>query len=313
MANGTIGVGLAPGDATHLLQQVEHLEQLGVPAAWATSEGADPLTLFAAAAVRTSRILLGTAIVRAGTRHPIGLAQQAAVLAQLAPGRFRLGIGPVIPSQTATYGPGPKRPLAHLAAYIRVVRALLETGVADVEEAGIIAHGRLPHPAVAVPILASALRPASFALSGAVADGAISWICPAAYVQQTCLPALRAAGGEAGREAPPIILHVPVMVSIDVGAVRAAMRERFAFYVRLPNYVAMFEEAGFPEAREGRWSDAMIDAVVVYGTTSAVEARLRTLQEAIPGELLVTPLGEGADPSAGAERVLHLVAELSRA
>src|SRR5881398_434532 len=143
MPQGVIGVQVAAANASSLLQQIEDSERLGIAAVWTTSEGVDALTLFAAAAIRTSRVLMGTAITRAATRHPISMAQQAAVVDQLGPRRLRLGIGPVNPGQSAIYGPGPARPLAHLHAYIRTVKSLLETGAVDLEEAGVVAHARL--------------------------------------------------------------------------------------------------------------------------------------------------------------------------
>lgn len=309
MAQGTIGVQVAASDAPGLLKQIEDAEKLGIPAVWATSDPVDALTLFAAAAARTDRVLMGTAITRAGPRHPISMAQQAAVVGQLAPGRFRLGIGPALARQSAMYGPLPQRSLAHLRAYLRAVKALLQDGEANVEEAGVVAHGRLANP-VPMPVMASALQPASFALCGAVADGAITWICPAGYVQNVALSALRTAAAAAERE-PPLIMHVPVILSTDAQAVRAAMQERFAFYLRVPNYLAMFAEAGFPEANEGQWTDAMINAVAVHGTETAVAERLRGLLAMGAAELLVTALGAGPDAAAGADRVLHFIGELA--
>jgi alkanesulfonate monooxygenase SsuD/methylene tetrahydromethanopterin reductase-like flavin-dependent oxidoreductase (luciferase family) len=38
-------------------------------------------------------MMLGTAITQTFPRHPIAVVQQMLVLAQLAPGRFRLGLG----------------------------------------------------------------------------------------------------------------------------------------------------------------------------------------------------------------------------
>ena len=312
MAQGTIGVQIAASDAHGLLAKVEEAERLGVGAVWATSEGVDPLTLFAAAAVQTSKVLMGTAITRAATRHPIGMAQQAAVLAQLAPGRFRLGVGPIIPGHAAFYGPGPARSLAHLRAYIGAVKSLLETGTADVDEAGVVARGRLAGAPFSVPVLASALRPASFSLCGEVADGAITWLCPTTYVLGRALEALRAGAAGAHREPPPLIVHVPVFLSTDVEAVRTVVREHFAFYLRSAIYVAMFAEAGFPEAAEHQWSDAMIDSVAVYGTETGVAERLRGLLTEGAGELLVTALGAGSDPAAGAARALRFLGEMAQ-
>jgi alkanesulfonate monooxygenase SsuD/methylene tetrahydromethanopterin reductase-like flavin-dependent oxidoreductase (luciferase family) len=311
MAHGIIGVQVGSTDAAELLRQIEHAEQLGIPAIWTTSEGVDALTLFAAAAVRTQKVLLGTAIVRAATRHPISMAQQAAAIAQLAPNRLRLGIGPVNARQATIYGPAPKRPLAHLRAYISAVRSLLETGEVEIDEDGVVARGRIGSGGLNVPVLASALRRASFELCGAAADGAITWICPIEYVQRVAIPAMQLAAKAAGRAAPPLIMHVPLALSSDAGEVRAAIREQFAFYVRVSNYMQMFVDAGFPEARDGQWSDAMIDGVAVYGSERDASDRLRALLNEGAGEILVSPVAIGGDDAAAKERVLRFVGELA--
>ena len=54
----------------------------------------DILTRFAATAIKTSTVRLGTAIVLTYPRHPLLLAQQALAIYDIAPGRLRLGIGP---------------------------------------------------------------------------------------------------------------------------------------------------------------------------------------------------------------------------
>ena len=54
----------------------------------------DVLTTFAAAAIKTSTVRLGTSIVPTYPRHPLVLAQQALAFYDIAPGRLRLGIGP---------------------------------------------------------------------------------------------------------------------------------------------------------------------------------------------------------------------------
>ena len=46
---------------------------------------------------------------------------------------------------------------------------------------------------------------------------------------------------------------------------------------RLPFYRQMLMAAGFPEAEDGTWSDAMIDAVVLAGDEARVAERLHTL------------------------------------
>jgi alkanesulfonate monooxygenase SsuD/methylene tetrahydromethanopterin reductase-like flavin-dependent oxidoreductase (luciferase family) len=313
VGQGRIGVQVAGATPAELLNDIVYAESLGVPAVWAISDPVDALTLFAAAAVRTRRVLMGTAITRTWPRHPVSTAQQAAVVAGLAPGRFRLGVGPTgAAAVEGIYGIPYRRPLAHLRAYVRICKALLQEGAADIEEAGLTAHARLAGGPVEVPVLASALRRASFELCGAVADGAITWVCPAAYARNVALPALRAGAEQAGRPPPPLVLHVPVCISDDAAAARAAIRERFAFYVRVPAYQAMFAAAGFPEVATAGWTDAMVDAVAVYGEEDTVEQRLRDLVALGAGELMVTPVGAGDEPEVSVQRCLRLVGEMAQ-
>ena len=96
MAEKRIGVAVTAPDSSAALAAIEDLEGRGFSAAWMTSgsaSGGDSLSVFAAAAGRTQNIMLGTAITQIFPRHPIAVAQQVLVLAQLAPGRFRLGLG----------------------------------------------------------------------------------------------------------------------------------------------------------------------------------------------------------------------------
>ncbi len=315
MAMGTIGVQVLATSATEFVAEAVRAEQMGVPAVWATSgDPLDSLTLFAVAAARTERVLLGTAVTRTFPRHPVILAQETLCLAQLAPGRFRLGLGASAPRVQGWYGVTIARPLAHTRAYVRAVKGLLEEGRIEIDEAGVHARYRLPSPPRAgVPVLAAALRRGAFAMCGEVADGAITWVCPGAYVRDTALPALREGAARAGRATPPLVMHVPVCIDDDLSAARAMLRERYGVYVRIPYYVAMFQDAGFPEAAEGEWSDAMLDAVTLYGPESRVADGLRALFGTGATELLVGAVGTGPHPEHGVERVWRLVAELSQA
>ena len=73
----------------------------------------------------------------------------------------------------------------------------------------------------------------------------------------------------------------------------------------------MFAAAGFPEAQQGEWSDAMIAAVVVYGSEAAVTRRLRDLLAMGASELMVSPVAAGLDAAATIERTLHLIGNLA--
>jgi len=118
MAEKRIGVAVTAPDSNAALDAVEDLEKRGFPAVWMTSgsaSGGDSLSVFAAAAIRTERSMLGTAITQIFPRHPIAMAQQVLVLAQMAPGRFRLGLGTSgRGGMERTFGVDCRAPLAHL-------------------------------------------------------------------------------------------------------------------------------------------------------------------------------------------------------
>ncbi len=70
------------------------LEELGYSDVWTgEANGADGFTPLALAAAASERLRLGTAVVPVYTRGPGLLAMQAATMAELAPGRFALGVG----------------------------------------------------------------------------------------------------------------------------------------------------------------------------------------------------------------------------
>ncbi len=310
MANGTIGISVQEPDPVSVLAAIRRYDAAGVAAAWLTTGGVGPdgLTLFAAAAVQTERILLGTSIVPILPRHPLAMVQQVSVIAALAPGRFRLGVGPSHkPSVEGTFGIDFKAPLGHLREYLRILKAMLGEGAVDEDGRYYHAHGRLPAPiSPVVPVMASALRSRAFRLCGELTDGAITWVCPLSYIRDTALPAVREGAAAAGREAPPLVAHVPFCLSTDVAAVRDAVRRQLAVYPRLPYYSQMLIDAGFPEAAGGTWSDAMIDAVVPHGNEQQVAERLRAYLQAGAAEIIAAPIVVGVRQQALASAATFL-------
>jgi len=312
-----ISVAIQGTDARDASAQIEQAEAAGIPGAWGTmgaAGGADLMTTYAAALGRTERIVLGTSIVQTWPRHPIVIAQQALALAQLAPGRFRLGIGPAHePAMVRTFGVRWRRPLTQLREYITVIRSLLTEGGADFEGTHVTARTRLAAPLQPVPLLASALQPASFELCGELTDGALSWMCPRHYLVTEALPAIQRGAERAGRTPPPLVAHVPVAVSEDREGVRTLARERLGNYATVPFYGAMFKRAGFPDAGEG-YSDELLDDLVVSGTESEVADRLSSyVHDDGFGEVLAMPVIDPRDREGSLARAFSAVAAAGRA
>src|SRR5207253_957553 len=193
MSQKRVGVAVGGDKVNDVLAAIERAEQLGLHAAWMTTGGArlDSITIFAAAALRTQHIKLGTSIVPTFPRHPLVMVQQAQVVAQLAPGRFRLGVGPSHRPTIEAMGLPFTSPLGHLRKYLRILKALLQQGRADMDGTYYKAHETISEP-LDLPVMASALQRGSFELCGEDADGAISWICPGTYLRDVALPAMRA-------------------------------------------------------------------------------------------------------------------------
>ena len=272
--------------------------------------GPEPLTMFASAAVRTEKIQMGSSIVPTYPRHPVVTAHQVEVIAQLAPGRFRLGVGPSHgPLIRDIYGLDFRAPLAGLSEYMHILKVLLKEGAVDFDGRHYSAHARMAAP-VDVPVMASALRPKSFELCGAESDGAISWDCPGAYLRDVALPAMKAGADRADRPVPPLLAHAPVCVHDDPEEGRAAMGEHL-FSPLLPFYRRMFAAAGFPEASNGEWSDAMIDAVALWGNESQVGEKLLWLFEIGATEVVAAPVPAGKDPEASMKRTLRMLSQVS--
>ena len=313
MSSTKIGVVLTRSHSATVVAQIERAEELGISAVWMTTAGAGPdaLTVFAGAAPRTNRIALGTAITPTYPRHPVVMVQQVQVIAQLAPGRFRLGVGPSHRSiMEPVFGVDFRAPLGHLSEYVHILKALLQEGAVDFDGHYYKAHATIESP-VDVPVMASALSPKAFELCGAEADGAISWVCPRAYLRDVGLPAMRTGAQRAGRAVPPLIAHAPVCVHDNADEMRAAIREQ-VLNPRLPFYQAMFDTAGFPEASDGTWSDAMIDATAAMGNESQVAERLEELFALGATEVLASPVLAGSDRAASLERTMRLLGQASQ-
>lgn len=306
-----IGFGFFPVDARQAVDVVVRADAAGVDTAWSVmpAVGRDSLSLLAAAAVLTERIKLGTSIVPSYTRHPLGLVTQALTLHDLAPGRLRLGIGTGnLGLQATAYGLPVDRPLARLQEYVEIVRAALRDGRVSYAGQYYTVEAEFPS-ATGTPVPVSALGEKAFELAGEISDGAITWMCPAAYVDAVGIPSLEVGARRASRSAPLLIEHVLVAPTTDRDAARAAGRSALAYYATLDNYRRMFAAAGYPVDPDGGVPDTLVDALVVAGDDQEIAESLRRRLDERPGELLVN-LAPGDDPRADEGALFRIIARL---
>ncbi len=306
-----VGLTVQAPDVTTIINRIREAEQAGIRQVWMTQSAGmlDTLTLFAAAAVKTTRIRLGTSIVPVYPRHPLVMAQQAATIETLAPGRLRLGVGTSHRHVMENiYGLTMPSPLAYLREYVEVMRQVLWEGRVDHQGTFFTVAASIPRPAQ-VPLLISALGEKAFHLAGEIADGAISWVCPVPYLLDKALPALRAGAQARNRPVPPLVAHIPVAMSTDKAAVQAAATPRISFYTKAPFYAHMFASAGFPIGEDGIGTDKLVKALVVAGEQTQVEKRLRELMAGGLDELLLMQVPV-ADEAREREQLMQVIGSL---
>ncbi len=293
------------GPVPRTVALLREAEELGVEAAWLTSGGygPEPLTTLAAVAAGTSRMLLGSSVVVTYFRHPLITAQQSLALDDLAPGRFRLGLGSGHRSTVDdAFGLDFDAPLEHLREYVAVVRAAM-AGAVDHSGVHFRVRATLARPH-RVPIYVGALRYAGYRQAGEIADGAISWATPPAFLRDVARPALVEGALSAGRATPRLVGAVLALVTDDRAATREVARERVAANTRQVFYRRLFADAGFPEATDGNVPDALLDELVVVGDEGEVTSGLARYFDAGCDELIVSLL-PGSDDDVG--RTLRLV------
>jgi F420-dependent oxidoreductase-like protein len=312
MALKQVGVAIHKPTAAAMVQAIAQAEAAGVPTVWLTTgAGPDGLTVFAAAATTTRSVRMGTAIVPTFPRHPLVVAQQTADIAQLAPGRLVLGLGPSHATvMEGRYGIPYRQPLGHLREFVAVVKSLLSGGQTDFDGTHFKVHAKLNYGA-RVPIIVSALRAGSFELAGEISEGAVSWLCPAPYLRDAAVPALERGAQRAGRARPKLIGHAFLALTSDPAEVQQGVDEFLPVYPRLTNYQEMFAAAGYPEARQGRWSTGMLEGVVLYGSDDQCRQKLEAFMRTSGcDEIILSIMLVGSDRDAALQRALQWVGAL---
>lgn len=160
------------------------------------------LTLYAAA-LRTSRLHLATAVSNVVTRHPSVLAGLSRSIDEVAPGRFTLGLG-VGHSSVEPIGLPPSKG-AELREGVDQIRRLVRGEEVTYGEA--VARLRDPRPG-GVPIHVAATGPRNLRLAGAIADGVILLSGVAAGPLERAVAAVREGAESAGRRLEDLAITV---------------------------------------------------------------------------------------------------------
>jgi probable F420-dependent oxidoreductase len=291
-----------PADRSLAAQRdlVRELESLGYDDLWVGEvDDADAIATLTLAALDTERMRVGSAVLPVFTRGPAVLATTAAMLADLAPGRFVLGLGASSPAIVEQWnGLRFERPRARTRDVVRFLRAALAGERVDEDFETFSIHGfRLARPPKVIPpLLVAGLRPAMLHVARDEADGAIVNWCSADDVTR-----LRA---EIGAE-QELLVRLFVCPSTDADAVRALARRQITGYLTVPPYAAFQRWVGRGPALEPMWEawaagdrrgalaavpDRVVDELVVHGDPAECAEHLARFAEHGATSLALTVL-----------------------
>ena len=313
---------------------LELAESCGYRCVWAAEAyGSDAVSVLATVAARSSRLEIGSAILQIPARTPAMTAMTAATLDDLAPGRFRLGLGVSGPQVVeGWHGVGYGKPLRRTREYVDIVRAILAREApleyrgedyrfpydgADASGLGkpLKLIGR-PHPDI--PVYLAAIGPGNVALTAEIGDG---WL-PAFYSPERAPEVFSEhlqrgfeRSNEPGKaERFDVVASVQAVVSDDVSVARDAVRPGLALYLggmgaKGANFyhelacrygfeaeADRIQEAYLAGDKAGAIAlvpDGLIDEVALVGPIERIADRLRVWEESGVDSLAVAALDPG--------------------
>jgi F420-dependent oxidoreductase-like protein len=235
------------GSVDDVIEEARTAERDGFAAYWVSQIFShEALTLLALIGREVPRIELGTAVLPTYPRHPMLLAQQALTVQSASGGRLALGIGLshqiVIESMM---GMSFDKPVRHLREYLSVLGPLSRGEAVSFDGEVYRTHAALAVPGGSpFPILVAALGPQMLKVTGALADGTVTWCTGPETLRNHTVPGMNAAAEAAGRPAPRIVSALPVCVTDDLDAAHQRAEKVFAIYGQLPSYRAMLDREG---------------------------------------------------------------------
>ncbi|OKH81542.1 LLM class flavin-dependent oxidoreductase [Mycolicibacterium sp.] len=222
------GVGLFPTEPVGAMcEYVKLSESLGYDNVWfgdSQNIWRESSTVMGAAAVGTERIIFGTGVTNAVTRHPSLLASTWATLAEFTGGRVALGIG-TGDSSLRTMGLTPLK-LAELEQSIVDLRALFKGEKVVEPTSGAEYHLNYVTEPMNIPIYIAASAPKILRMSGRIADGVIVLVGTAPHFIEAALATIEAGAAESGRTLDDIhiVLWTPTAIDEDRTKARDLVR-----------------------------------------------------------------------------------------
>ena len=311
---------------------IREMERLGYTDAWSFEvDGTDCFSPLAVAAT-VSNVRLGTAIANVYTRGPATLAMSAAGIAELAPGRFCLGIGagshPIVESWNGGKFVRPTVRVREMAQFLR--KALAGERVVFHGETFAVEGFRLSRPlSHPVPIYVAALRPAMLRVAGEVGDGAIiNWL--SAEDVKKVVPVVREAAAKAGRDPSAIEITARLFVGVDPMTLESELgvRRHINAYLNVPVYKAFQKWLGREPELTPMWQawdkgdrkgavaavpEQVMNSLVLRGSVDDIRAHVLRYMEAGVDTAFLQLHSFETDPVKKRELSLHVLRALAPA
>lgn len=292
-----LGLGfLGSPDLRSLVQIGRDAERAGFDSLWhaETRITRDSVTALTALAMTTERVRIGSAAINVFTRGAALTAITWAALAEAAPGRVVLGVGPGSPDPLSQQGYLFEFPVSRLREFVASVRASWNSPAPVSYEGRFTRLSSLMpevRPQDPVPIYLCVTGPRALDCAGEIADGVIlNAFMPASYTRRAIARLHAAAGSEFHGEVGQCLV---VALADTVAKAAARVRPILATYlVHFPNLAA---ETGLdPEflsrlreqAREGgleatfpELPDSLVANHSLVGPVGACKERLVAYQE----------------------------------
>ncbi|MEW6300061.1 MAG: LLM class F420-dependent oxidoreductase [Thermodesulfobacteriota bacterium] len=305
-------------------------ERLGYTDAW--SMEVDGVDCFSPLAVvgQATRLRVGTAIANVYTRGPATLAMSAAGMAEIAPGRFCLGIGAGSQPIVETWNGGRfYRPAARLREMIQFLRqALAGERVVFQGETFTVNGFRLSRPpAGPVALYVAALRPTMLCIAGQYGDGAIlNWL--SAEDVRKSVGVVREAAEQAGRDPESIEITARLFLCVDPPTPEAdlGVRRHINTYLNVSVYQKFHQWLGRAELLAPMWDawkrgdrkaavaavpGRVVDDLVVRGSAEEMRAHVLRYMEAGVDTAFLQLMTFETDPARKRERILQAVRALA--
>ncbi|HTY54068.1 MAG TPA: TIGR03620 family F420-dependent LLM class oxidoreductase [Candidatus Binataceae bacterium] len=263
-------------NAAETLRLVRKVERLGygtfwIPEAW----GRDPFSHAAYLLSHSDRVALATGIANIWSRDTLTMMSCAKTVAELAGGRFVLGLGVSHKPLVADLrGHDYSKPFTRMKSYVAGLKSAIYKAVPPREE---------------VPIVIAALHPRMLQLAAAETRGTHTYFVPPAHTAR--------ARAEMGPQSW-ICVEQAVILESDKAKARHAARQYMSFYLPLPNYARSLKSLGFTDADIAQGgSDRLVDAIVAWGAEDKIRDRIAEHFAAGATHVCIQPLlsdGTGA-------------------